>query len=83
MFTDKSFRFVVFNPDLAFLKLTLTTPDAFGDPNVIGLAVFAFQSLRDGVRSIPLKNSYMEPIEKAALLVDLKIEDNPIECNFC
>ena len=74
-FDNKSFPFRIANPDLAFLKFTLSTPDAFGDNHVIALAVYPVPGLRQGVRSVPLMNTYMEPIEQAALLINCSITD--------
>ena len=75
VFDKKPCQFRVCNPDLAFLKFTLSTPDAFGDNHVVALAVYPFNGIRAGIRSVPLMNSYMEPIEQAALLVDCAIKE--------
>jgi phosphatidylinositol phospholipase C gamma-1 len=72
VFHDKGHVFTVANPDLAFLKFTLSSADAFGDPQPLGVACFAMNGLRSGFRSVPLCNSFLEPISHASLLVHSK-----------
>ena len=74
-FENKIIQFRIANPDLAFIKFTLSTPDAFGDNHVIALAVYPFPGIREGIRSVPLMNGYMEPIEHASLLVKCTITE--------
>lgn len=73
VFHDKSHQFTVTNPDLAFLKFTLSSSDAFGDPQPLGVACFAMNGIRSGYRSVPLCNLFLQPISHASLLVHSKI----------
>lgn len=75
VFDWKEVKFTVHNPDLAILRFVMSSPDPFGENIVKAVAVFAFRGIRPGIRSVPLLNVYMEPIEQAALLVDCSIND--------
>ncbi|KAM8967646.1 1-phosphatidylinositol 4,5-bisphosphate phosphodiesterase gamma-1-like isoform 2-T2 [Pelodytes ibericus] len=69
----KQFVFDINNPDLAFLRFVLYDEDMFSDPNFLAQATFPVKSLKTGYRSVPLKNSYSEDLELAALLVHIEI----------
>ncbi|KAK3855644.1 hypothetical protein Pcinc_037965 [Petrolisthes cinctipes] len=60
------------NPDCAFLRFVVYDEDLFGDPNQIGQATYPVSCIREGYRSVPLKNSYSEEIELASLLIHLR-----------
>ena len=66
-------EFEVFNPDLALIRFVAQDEDVFGDPNFIGQATFPVRSLRDGFRSIPLKNQHNEELELSTLLVHVEL----------
>ncbi|KAK8405210.1 hypothetical protein O3P69_001643 [Scylla paramamosain] len=70
-------RFSVSNPDCALIRFVVNDEDIFGEPNQIGQATYPVLCLREGFRSVPLKNNYSEEIELASLLIHLKI--NKIE----
>ena len=68
--------FTIRNIDLAFLKFTLMSTDAFGESQTLAVACYPINGLRSGVRSIPLQNLYMERIPHAALLVNALLTDD-------
>ena len=49
--------------------------DAFGESQVLACACFPLNGIRQGVRSVPLCNQYMERIQQAALLVDVTLSE--------
>ncbi|KAG0728579.1 1-phosphatidylinositol 4,5-bisphosphate phosphodiesterase gamma-1 [Chionoecetes opilio] len=67
-------RFSVLNADCALIRFVVNDEDIFGEPNqIVGQATFPVLCLREGFRSVPLKNCYSEEIELASLLIHLKI----------
>jgi len=75
VFDWKELNLKIHNPDLAFLRFVISSPDPFGESLVKAVAVFPVNGLRQGIRSIPLMNTSLEPIELAALLVECSITD--------
>ncbi|XP_015279833.1 PREDICTED: 1-phosphatidylinositol 4,5-bisphosphate phosphodiesterase gamma-1-like, partial [Gekko japonicus] len=69
----KQFVFDINNPEFAFLRFVVYEEDMFSDPNFLAQATFPVKSLRTGYRSVPLKNSYSEDLELAALLIHIEI----------
>ncbi|XP_066572245.1 1-phosphatidylinositol 4,5-bisphosphate phosphodiesterase gamma-1 [Amia ocellicauda] len=70
---QKQFVFDVHNPSFSFLRFVVFEEDMFSDPNFLAQATFPVRSLKTGYRSVPLKNSYSEDLELAALLVHIEI----------
>lgn len=74
-FWNESFAFPVHCPEIALLRFVVEDGDFVGpktDP-FIGQAVFPIDSIRQGYRSIPLKNQYSEELELSSLLVHCEI----------
>ncbi|NWU49064.1 PLCG1 phosphodiesterase, partial [Dromas ardeola] len=69
----KQFVFDINNPEFAFLRFVVYEEDMFSDPNFLAQATFPVKGLKTGYRSVPLKNSYTEDLELAALLVHIEI----------
>ncbi|XP_075882203.1 1-phosphatidylinositol 4,5-bisphosphate phosphodiesterase gamma-1 [Nelusetta ayraudi] len=69
----KSFHFTVCNSAFAFLRFVVYEIDMFSDQNFLAQASFPIHSLKTGLRSVPLKNSYNEDLELASLLVHLDV----------
>ncbi|XP_046842462.1 1-phosphatidylinositol 4,5-bisphosphate phosphodiesterase gamma-1-like isoform X1 [Xenia sp. Carnegie-2017] len=63
----------VFCPPLAYIRFAVYDEDMFGDPNFIAQAVYPLSNLKNGYRSVPLKNSFSEEYEQCALLIHLDI----------
>ncbi|XP_048879389.1 1-phosphatidylinositol 4,5-bisphosphate phosphodiesterase gamma-1-like [Brienomyrus brachyistius] len=70
---SRLFRFTVHNTAFAFLRFVVYEIDLFNDQNFLAHATFPVTGLRTGYRSVPLKNSYSEDLELAALLVHISI----------
>eukprot|EP00064_Thunnus_orientalis_P016312 superscaffoldBa00003203_g16376 len=73
VWVQKQFVFDIHNPTFSFLRFTVYEEDMFSDPNFLAQATYPVRLLRTGYRSIPLKNSYSEELELAALLVHIEI----------
>ena len=71
---NDSCEFLISNPDMALLRFAALDEDMFGDPNFIGQAVFPFQCIKTGFRSVPLKNACNEDLELSTLLVHVDIK---------
>ncbi|NXL53496.1 PLCG1 phosphodiesterase, partial [Podilymbus podiceps] len=69
----KQFVFDINNPEFAFLRFVVYEEDMFSDPNFLAQATFPVKGLKTGYRSVPLKNSYTEDLELAALLIHIEI----------
>ncbi|XP_042869568.1 1-phosphatidylinositol 4,5-bisphosphate phosphodiesterase gamma-1-like [Penaeus japonicus] len=65
--------FSVHNPECALIRFVVYDEDMFGEPNQIGQATYPVTCIREGFRSVPLKNGYSEEIELASLLIHMKI----------
>lgn len=70
---QKSFQFLVSNPDFAFLRFVVYEEDMFSDQNFLAQATFLMKGLKTGYRAVPLKNNFSEDLELATLLVKLDI----------
>uniref|UniRef100_A0A3B4XXC3 Phosphoinositide phospholipase C n=1 Tax=Seriola lalandi dorsalis TaxID=1841481 RepID=A0A3B4XXC3_SERLL len=73
VWVQKQFVFDIHNPTFSFLRFTVYEEDMFSDPNFLAQATYPIRLLRTGYRSVPLKNSYSEELELAALLVHIEI----------
>ncbi|XP_073433451.1 1-phosphatidylinositol 4,5-bisphosphate phosphodiesterase gamma-1-like [Dendrobates tinctorius] len=69
----KEFVFDINNPEFSFLRFVVYEEDMFSDPNFLAQATFPVKALKTGYRSVPLRNSYSEELELAALLVHIEI----------
>lgn len=70
-------QFMVYEPELTFLRFVVNEEDMFSDPNFLAQATFPVKGVRSGYRSVPLKNGFSETIELASLLVYIDVE--PVE----
>ncbi|XP_030750382.1 1-phosphatidylinositol 4,5-bisphosphate phosphodiesterase gamma-1 isoform X2 [Sitophilus oryzae] len=69
---DECCEFTVYNPHFALLRFSVQDEDVFGDSNFIGQATYPITCIREGYRSVWLKNSYSEDLELASLLVHVR-----------
>ncbi|KAJ8398661.1 hypothetical protein AAFF_G00421890 [Aldrovandia affinis] len=67
-------QFMVYEPELTFLRFVVNEEDMFSDPNFLAQATFPVKGIRSGYRSVPLKNGFSENIELASLLVYIDLE---------
>lgn len=74
---NETCEFTVRNSHLAMLRFEVQDEDMFGEPNFIGQATFPINCIRQGYRSVPLKNKYSQSIELASLLVHVSIRSLP------
>ncbi|CAK9298152.1 unnamed protein product [Gordionus sp. m RMFG-2023] len=67
----------IHNPELCLLRLAVYHSDDFGDSHLIGQAVYPIgdKLLREGIRSVKLKNAYNHELQLSSLLVYLKYGD--------
>ncbi|CAB4036746.1 1-phosphatidylinositol 4,5-bisphosphate phosphodiesterase gamma-1-like isoform X3 [Paramuricea clavata] len=82
---DTTIEFDVICPPMAYIRFAVYDEDMFGDPNFVAQAVFPFESLRMGYRSVPLKNAYNEDLELSSLLIYLDMfmdEDEDVYTNI-
>lgn len=68
----ETMHFDVMNPECSLIRFVVNDVDNFGDLNQIGQATYPVLCLRDGFRSVPLKNNFSDEIELASLLIYLK-----------
>ncbi|XP_059421176.1 1-phosphatidylinositol 4,5-bisphosphate phosphodiesterase gamma-2 isoform X1 [Carassius carassius] len=61
--------FKVDEPDLAFLRFVVFEEDTFSDAKFLAQATFPVRGIRQGYRSVPLKNGFGENLELSSLLV--------------
>uniref|UniRef100_A0A673G1J3 Phosphoinositide phospholipase C n=1 Tax=Sinocyclocheilus rhinocerous TaxID=307959 RepID=A0A673G1J3_9TELE len=61
--------FKVDEPDLAFLRFVVFEEDTFSDAKFLAQATFPIRGIRQGYRSVPLKNRFSENLELSSLLV--------------
>ncbi|XP_071822234.1 1-phosphatidylinositol 4,5-bisphosphate phosphodiesterase gamma-1-like isoform X3 [Apostichopus japonicus] len=71
VFNEKC-EFDVHNPDMAFIRFVIQDEDMFGDPNFVAQATYPLCAVREGFRSVRLKNAYSEELELATLLVRIQ-----------
>ncbi|MFT7813995.1 1-phosphatidylinositol 4,5-bisphosphate phosphodiesterase gamma-2 isoform X1 [Arapaima gigas] len=67
-------EFLVYEPELTFLRFVVNEEDMFSDPNFLAQATFPVKGIRSGYRSVPLKNGYSEDLELASLLVYIDVQ---------
>ncbi|XP_063816322.1 1-phosphatidylinositol 4,5-bisphosphate phosphodiesterase gamma-1 isoform X2 [Pseudophryne corroboree] len=70
---QKSFQFLIANPEFAFLRFVVYEQDMFSDQNFLAQASVVVRGLKTGYRAVPLKNNYSEDLELASLLMRLDI----------
>ncbi|XP_068228881.1 1-phosphatidylinositol 4,5-bisphosphate phosphodiesterase gamma-1 isoform X1 [Palaemon carinicauda] len=75
----KTLMYTVCNPECALIRFVVYDEDMFSEHNQIGQATYPVTCIREGFRSIPLKNAYSEEFELASLLVHLKISKEDSE----
>uniref|UniRef100_A0A671KZN5 Phosphoinositide phospholipase C n=1 Tax=Sinocyclocheilus anshuiensis TaxID=1608454 RepID=A0A671KZN5_9TELE len=61
--------FKVDEPDLAFLRFVVFEEDTFSDAKFLAQATFPIRGIRQGYRSVLLKNRFSENLEVSSLLV--------------
>ncbi|XP_059191820.1 1-phosphatidylinositol 4,5-bisphosphate phosphodiesterase gamma-2-like [Centropristis striata] len=66
--------FIVYEPELTFLRFVVNEEDMFSDPNFLAQATFPVKGIRSGYRSVPLKNGYSEDLGLASLLVYIDVQ---------
>ena len=71
----ETFDFDVVCPPLAKIFFVVKHEDMFGDYSFIAQACFPVTSLREGHRSVPLKNSMSEKIPLSALLLEIRMQN--------
>ncbi|KAK7080358.1 Phospholipase C, gamma 2, partial [Halocaridina rubra] len=71
----KTLTFTVLNPECAIIRFVVLDEDMFVEHNQIGQATYPVTCIREGYRSIPLKNAYSEEFEISSLLVHMKIKE--------
>uniref|UniRef100_A0A8C2FUS8 Phosphoinositide phospholipase C n=1 Tax=Cyprinus carpio TaxID=7962 RepID=A0A8C2FUS8_CYPCA len=64
--------FKVDEPDLAFLRFVVFEEDTFSDAKFLAQATFPIRGIRQGYRSVPLKNRFSENLELSSLLVHVQ-----------
>lgn len=64
----------MFYPELAFLRFVVYHRDTFDDSSLVGQATYSLMCIREGLRSIRLKNEYGENLELGTLLVHVDIK---------
>ena len=57
--------FRIATPELCLLRFVVYDVDMFGEPNFIGHYTIPVECALDGVRSVPLKNTFSEELELA------------------
>nr|XP_015223588.1 PREDICTED: 1-phosphatidylinositol 4,5-bisphosphate phosphodiesterase gamma-2 isoform X2 [Lepisosteus oculatus] len=67
-------QFMVYEPELTFLRFVVNEEDMFSDPNFLAEATFPVKGIKTGYRSVPLKNGFSEDIELASLLVFIDVQ---------
>jgi len=71
---DNSFDFDVLCPENAFLRFAVYDQDQiFGEANFLVQHTIPLVCVKQGVRAVPLKNAYSEPIPLCSLLVFIDI----------
>ncbi|KAF8790535.1 1-phosphatidylinositol 4 like protein [Argiope bruennichi] len=68
----ESFRWTVYNPELAIIRFVVKYEDMFGDPNFLAQAFLS-------IISISLKNEFSEELELSCLLVHIDIQKHSQE----
>ncbi|XP_067904610.1 1-phosphatidylinositol 4,5-bisphosphate phosphodiesterase gamma-1-like [Heterodontus francisci] len=79
--TTKPFSINISNPEFSFLRFVVYEEDVFSDQNFLAEATFPVKAIRTGYRSVPLKNSYSEDLELAALMIHLEVLESMIKEN--
>jgi len=68
----QEFKFPITQPELALLLFTVSDADLISSDDLIGHYVCRFSNLRQGYRSLPLRDSKGNPYEKASIFVHVK-----------
>eukprot|EP00117_Sycon_ciliatum_P048109 scpid29980/ scgid3392/ 1-phosphatidylinositol 4,5-bisphosphate phosphodiesterase gamma-1; Phosphoinositide phospholipase C-gamma-1; Phospholipase C-gamma-1 len=69
------FTWDIANPDVALIRFVVNFIDVFSEPNFLCQSTLPIRSLRNGFRSIRLKNGYSEELELSTLLVHITIRN--------
>jgi len=67
------FKFPLCNPDLAIVMFTVSDADLVSSDDFIGYYSLPFTCLREGVRTVPLKDKHGKVYEHSTVLVQIKI----------
>ncbi|XP_055327367.1 1-phosphatidylinositol 4,5-bisphosphate phosphodiesterase gamma-1-like [Paramacrobiotus metropolitanus] len=73
-FWNETCDFDIRNPDLALIRFIVLDIDMFNDQHLVGQATFPVRCIRQGFRSVPLKNGWSEDLELSSLLVRIQIK---------
>ncbi|XP_067856416.1 1-phosphatidylinositol 4,5-bisphosphate phosphodiesterase gamma-1-like isoform X2 [Heptranchias perlo] len=79
--TMKPLSITICNPEFSFLRFVVYEEDVFSDQNFLAEATYPVKAIKTGYRSVPLKNSYSEDLELAALLINLVVSESTIKEN--
>ncbi|KPM07322.1 phospholipase C gamma-like protein 1 [Sarcoptes scabiei] len=71
---DAHFVFNIAHPELSLLRFVVYHRDNFDENSIVGQATFPTSCLRQGIRSIRLRNEYSEYQELGTLLVQIQIQ---------
>lgn len=67
------FDFDISNPECALIKFVVQDLDVFGDPIDLAQAVIPVPCIKQGYRSVALRNQHSEELELSSLLVHVEI----------
>lgn len=79
---NEEMSFNISVPELASVRFIVQDEDMFGDPNTIGQACYPlggrdFLAIRNGYRSVQLRNVFNEPLDMSSLLVHIDATYKP------
>jgi len=69
---ETEFRFPLSHPDLAILLFTVSDADVVSADDFIGQYAISIKSIREGYRTVPLKDSKGTPYHSASLFIHVK-----------
>ncbi|XP_017062298.1 1-phosphatidylinositol 4,5-bisphosphate phosphodiesterase gamma-1 [Drosophila ficusphila] len=70
---NESCEFTVHNPHFAILRFEVQDEDMFAETHFIAQACYPLKCVRQGYRSVILKNKFSEELELSSLLINIKI----------
>ncbi|KAH8418954.1 hypothetical protein KR222_009605 [Zaprionus bogoriensis] len=70
---NEPFEFTVHNPQFALLRFEVQDEDMFAETHFIAQACYPLSCVRQGYRSIILRNKFSEELELSSLLINLEI----------
>ncbi|RWS24632.1 1-phosphatidylinositol 4:5-bisphosphate phosphodiesterase gamma-1-like protein, partial [Leptotrombidium deliense] len=65
-------------PELAFIRFVVNSEDLFGDASFVAQATYPLNCLRNGFRSVSLRNTFSEEIDMCTLLIKLSMREKQI-----